>query len=86
MNTNTYAVNQNNLQDAFINLNQVSAMLSMLAQNGEGETGFSSHDDAIQVIYSCRQMINDTKLDLESNATGNTPRDSTVDELPSSGM
>tara|TARA_R110001592_G_scaffold202183_1_gene451422 strand:- start:5150 stop:5410 length:261 start_codon:yes stop_codon:yes gene_type:complete len=86
MNTNTYSVNQNSLQDAFINLNQVSAMLSMLAQNGEGETGFSSHDDAIQVIYSCRQMINDTKLDLESNAAANTPGHAAMDELPSSGM
>tara|TARA_R110002012_G_scaffold311186_1_gene520511 strand:+ start:6329 stop:6589 length:261 start_codon:yes stop_codon:yes gene_type:complete len=86
MNTNTYSVNQNSLQDAFINLNQVSAMLSMLAQSGEGETSFSSHEDAIQVIYSCRQMINDTKTALESNSLVNAPGSSTNDELPSSGM
>ncbi|MDO6838252.1 hypothetical protein Q4602_02115 [Paraglaciecola chathamensis] len=86
MNTNTYSVNQNSLQDAFINLSQVSAMLNMLAENGDGGTCFTSHEDAIQVIHGCRQMINDTKTELESNAVANTPAHLSVDELPSSGM
>jgi hypothetical protein len=86
MSNRTYQVDEQAFESATINLSQVSAMLGMLAQNGDDPQGFTSTEMAVQVIFGAQQMIDEAKQKLKSGFKGIAP-DQTIEPEPlTSGM
>jgi hypothetical protein len=86
MNNSIYKLDADAYEQAEINLKQVSAMLNVLAESGEGKTEFQSHDEAIQVIYASRQMIDEAKQKLKAGFKGIVPNQSVEPETITSGL
>jgi len=86
MSNRTYQVDEQAFEQATINLSQVSAMLAMLAQNGDDPQGFSSTEMAVQVIFGAQQMIDETKQRLSAGFKGIVDSPKLEPEVLTSGM
>ena len=86
MNNSIYKLDGEAFEQASINLSQVSAMLSMLAQNGDDPQGFSSTEMAVQVIFGAQQMIDETKQRLSAGLKGIVDSPKLEPEVLTSGM
>ncbi|MGO4894214.1 hypothetical protein [Flavobacterium sp. W21_SRS_FM6] len=86
MSESIYKLDSEAFEQASINLSQVSAMLNILAETGEGKTEFQSHEEVVQVIYASRQMVQEAKEKLRAGFKGIVPVQSIEPEPLTSGM